>query len=103
MGKHFEGKVTVMGESRSLKKLIVMPNRRISWRSSGIMYDLDTKHCQRMVEALKKHQAKTVTSPAVKDNEKEVQRGECSWESQQKDEIQGESTSEHLDIEKAQV
>ena len=39
MDKHFEAKHTVMGESRSLKKSIVMLNRRISWRTWGIMYE----------------------------------------------------------------
>ena len=68
MDKHFEAKHTVMGESRSLKKLIVMLNRRTSWRSYGIMYEPDTKHCQRIVEALNLQQAKTVGSLAVKEN-----------------------------------
>ena len=78
MDKHFEAKHTVMGESRSLKKSIVMLNGRISWRSSGIMYEPDTKRCQRIVEALNLQQAKAVGSPAVKENEKEAQPGECS-------------------------
>ena len=85
LDKHFEAKHTVMGESRSLKKSIVMLHRRISWRNSGIMYEPDTKHCQRIVDALNLKQAKTVGSPAVKENVIDVQRGECPWESLQKD------------------
>ena len=75
MDKHFEAKHTVMGESSSLKESVVMLNRRISWRNSGIMYEPNTKHCQRIVEALNLQQAKTAGSPAVKDNEIGVQRG----------------------------
>ena len=59
------------------------------------MYEPDTKHCQRIVEALNL-QAKTVGSPAVKEDEIGVQRGKCSSESLQKDQIQCESTDEHL-------
>ena len=92
-----------MGESRSLKKSIVMLNRRISCRNSGIMYELDTKHCQRIVDVLNLKQAKTVGSPAVKENVIDFQRGECSWESLQKDPTQWESTGEHLGEEKARV
>ena len=103
MDKHFEAKHTVMGESSSLKKSIVMLNRRISWRNSGIMYEPDTKHCQRIVEALNLQQAKTAGSPAVKDNEIGVQRGECSWESLQHDQTQWDSTGGHLGEEKARV
>ena len=66
LDKHCEAKHTVMGESKSLKKSIVMLNRRISWRNSGIMYEPDTKHCQRIVGALNLKQAKSVGSPAVK-------------------------------------
>ena len=69
MDKHFEAKYTVMGESRSLKKSIVMLHTRISWRTSGIMYELDAKHFQKIVEAWNLQQAKTVGSPAVKENE----------------------------------
>ena len=103
MDKHFEAKHTVMGESRSLEKSIVMLNRRISWRSYGIMFEPDTKHCQRIVEALILQQAKTVGSPAGEESEKRVQRGECSWESLQKDQTQWESTDEQLGEEKARV
>ena len=103
MDQHFEAQHTVMGESRSLKKSIVMLNRRISRRSYGIMYELDTKHCQRIVEALNLQQAKTMGSLAVKENEIGVQRGECSWESLQKDQTQWESTDEHLGEGKARV
>ena len=103
MDKHFEAKHTVMGESRSLKMSIVMLNRRISWTSSGTMYEPDTKDCQEMVEALNLQQSKAVGSPAVKDNEKEAQRGECSWESLEKDQTQWESTGEHLNEEKARL
>ena len=103
MDKHFEAKHIVMGESRSLEKSIVMLNRRISWRSYGIMYDPDTKHCQRIVKTLNLQQAKTVGSLAVKENEIGVQRGECSWESIQKDQTRWESTDEHLGEEKARV
>ena len=67
------------------------------------MYEPDTKHCQRIVEALNLQQAKTAGSPAVKDNEIGVQRGECSWESLQHDQTQWESTGEHLGEEKARV
>ena len=41
--------------------------------------------------------------PTVKDNEKEAQRGEGSWESLQKDQTQWESTGEHLNEEKARL
>ena len=50
--EHFEAKHTVIGESRGLMESIVMLNKRISWRSSGIMYEPDTKHCQIIVEEL---------------------------------------------------
>ena len=103
MDKHFEAKDTVLGESRSLKKSIVMLNRRISWRTHRTMYEPYTKHCQRIVEALTLQQAKTVRSPAVTENEIGVQRGECSWESLQKDQTQWESTDEHLSEEKSRL
>ena len=38
------------------------------------MYEPDTKHCQRIVDALNLKQAKTVGSPAVKENVTDVQR-----------------------------
>ena len=60
MNKLFEAKHIVMGEPRSLQKSIVMLNRRISWRNSGIVYELDTKHCQRIADALNLKQARTV-------------------------------------------
>ena len=66
--QHFEVKPIMMGESRVLIKLIVVLNRRMSWGSPGIMYEPDTKHCPRIVEALNVQQATTVASPAVKVN-----------------------------------
>ena len=56
--KHFGAKHTMMGESRGLKKSTVMINTRISWRSSVIMYELDTKHCHIIFEALNLQQAR---------------------------------------------
>ena len=38
---------------------------------------------------------KTVGLPSVEENEIGVQRGECSWESLQKDPTQWESADEH--------
>ena len=61
------------------------------------------KHCQRIVDALDLQQAKTVGSPVVKDNEKDAQRGECSWESLQNDETQCDSTNKHVDEERTRL
>ena len=45
------------GRVKGLKKSLVILNKRISQISSGIMYEPDTKHCQRSVEALILEQA----------------------------------------------
>ena len=45
----------------------------------------------------------TSKNRAVKENVIDVQRGECSWESLQKDPTQWESTGEHLGEEKVRV
>ena len=101
MDKHFEAKHTEMGESRSLKKSIVMLNRRISWRTHGTMYEPDTKHCQRIVEALNLQSKNSgITSSQGKRDRSATRRMLMGI---QKDQTQRESTDEHLSEEKARL
>ena len=65
-GQALRGEAHRDGRVKSLKKSIVVLNRRTSWRNCGVMDDLDTKHCGTLVEALNWHQEKTVGSLAVK-------------------------------------
>ena len=54
--KHFEAKHTVMGESRSLKKSIVMLNRRISWRDNvRAGHETLPKNCRSIESATSKN------------------------------------------------
>ena len=73
MNTHFESKHTMTGDSSDFAKSIVMLNRRISWRTLGIMYQPDMRHFGRIVEPLYLSQAKTVTKPAVKGNGRDAE------------------------------
>ena len=60
MDKHFESKHTLMRPSSDLAKSLVMLNRKILWQDNGIVYILEKRHCERVVEALYLQHAKTV-------------------------------------------
>ena len=67
--KHFETKHIMMGQSSDLWMSWVLLNRKIVWQDNGIENIPDNWHCERVVEALNLHHAKTVTTPAVKEIE----------------------------------
>ena len=107
MNKPFESKFFLMGELGGLAKSIVMLSRRMctSGRKLRIMYQPDTRHCERVVDALPLSQAKTVRTPVVKDTDRHAQLGEenCSWESMQMDSAKQWPSGEQLSEEETWV
>ena len=81
MDKHYEAKHTMMGESRGRKKSIVMLKQTNSMEKFGGSCTSRTRHTAKL---LSRHRIcnkrKKWASLPVKDNEREVQGGECSWD-----------------------
>ena len=85
----------MMVASSDLGKSQVMLNRKIVWQDEGFAYKPDTRHCERVVEALNVQHSTTVVTPAVRDIENvdcESIRV-CSWEPLRAPDSQGKKAS----------
>ena len=69
MAKQYEIKVRVMGRDDDMDKEIRVPNRTLACGANGITYELDQRHAEIIVREMHVEKGKTVTTPALPDDE----------------------------------
>jgi len=63
----FEAKHQVMGEASHLMKELKILNRKVSWKSQGILIEADSKHVKVLIKEMELENAKVVKTPSVRE------------------------------------
>ena len=70
MREHFELKTEILGPGANEVKEIRILNRVLRWEENGISWEADQRHAELIVQQLGLIEARAVTSPGSKDEER---------------------------------